>query len=165
MTFVPQLRSYARSLLRDKDLADDLVQDCVQRAIEKLHLWRPESDLRAWLFTIMHNIFVSQIRRNAAAPTFVSSDDPENDFEQYYGVASQHETQTDMHKLEAAMTRLSNEHREVIHLVCIEEMTYDEVAKILDVPVGTVMSRLSRAREALRKLMYDNGAPNLRRVK
>jgi len=161
---IPHLRAYARSLNRHPESADDLVQDCLSRAVEKMHQWQPGSNMRAWLFSIMHNMHVDRIKRDVNGPTFVSSDE-------YSAVLSavssgaNPEIAPMMDDLERALDGLAPEQREVIHLVCMEELKYVDVAHILQVPVGTVMSRLSRAREQLRAMMFDNKPNNLRRVK
>lgn len=164
LSCLPQLRSYARSLTRRVDVADDLVQDCVHKAFEKMHMWQPGSNMRAWLFTIMHNIHADQVRRQVNGPQFVSSEDHKHAAMQQKSSLNP-ELASTLDELDHALSLLSPGHREVIHLVCMEEMRYAEVAEVLDVPVGTVMSRLSRAREQLRSIMYDNKHPNLRRVK
>lgn len=164
LSCIPQLRSYARSLTRHKDSADDLVQDCMQKALEKIHLWQSGSSMRAWLFTIMHNIHVDQVRRQVSGPQFVSSQAHDLLNTCSHATAASDED-AGLDALGKAMSSLSAEHREVIHLVCMEEMKYADVAAVLGIPVGTVMSRLNRGREQLRSIMFDNKQPNLRRVK
>ena len=144
---VPRLRRYARALLGDRYAADDLVQDTLERAWNKFHLWRPGSDLRAWLFAIMHNVFVNQVRSRRS--------EIERTMEELPAIAVR-ATQSDALELadvERSLRGLSEEQREVLLLVSVEEMTYDEVSRALEIPVGTVMSRLSRARERLRRLI------------
>jgi len=156
---VPRLRRYARALTGDRTRADDLVQDTLERAWNKLHLWRRGSDIRAWMFSIMHNVFVNQVRQNRVAMVAIDDDAPE---------VPVRATQTDgleMRDLAAAIARLPVEYREVILLVGLEQMGYEEAARVLGVPLGTVMSRLSRGRERLRALMEGAAAPVLRRVK
>ena len=147
---IPRLRRYARALTRDSNRADDLVQDTLVRAIAaKAHLWQAGTDIRAWLFTIMHNQYVNNIRRDMCenatididqvASTLVATSDP---------TASRQ-----LSELDRALGHLSKGQREVVLLVSLEGMSYDEAAKILRVPIGTVRSRLGRAREALRVLM------------
>lgn len=154
---MPQLKRYAFSLARDFDRAEDLLQDTLQRAFEKLHLWNPDRNMRTWLFTIMHNIHASQARRYNNGPKFVQD---EETMAKRSGAA----INTDLRDLELGLASLSAEHREIIHLVCVEELKYEEVADILELPKGTVMSRLYRAREQLRAFMFDE-AGHLRRVK
>jgi RNA polymerase sigma-70 factor (ECF subfamily) len=157
---IPRLRRYARALTGDRAQADDLVQECLARAWEKLSLWRRGSDLRAWLFTILHNLYVNELRRSKRRPQLFAPDDEALD-------APRRATQEDglaLRDLEAALNGLPPEQRAVLLLVAVEDMSYGEVAKTLAIPVGTVMSRLSRARERLRLQLNDEG-PALRRVK
>jgi RNA polymerase sigma-70 factor (ECF subfamily) len=158
---IPSLRRYARTLLRHPDRADDLVQDCLERGWRYLHSWDPSSDLRAWLFTIMHNLYVNQMRRYSAAPQFVPIDEAEH----CPDTTTSAESAVQMHNLDQAINQLPAGQREVLLLVAIEAMRYEEVAAILDVPLGTVMSRLYRARERLRELLDGDRPSGLRRVK
>ena len=144
---IPRLRRYARALLGDRYAADDLVQDTLERAWNKFHLWRPGSDLRAWLFAIMHNVFVNQVRSKRS--------DIERTMEELPDVAVR-ATQSDLLEIadvERSLSELPDEQREVLLLVAIEQMTYDEVSRALAIPIGTVMSRLSRGRERMRRLI------------
>ena len=144
---IPRLRRYARALLGDRYAADDLVQDTLERAWSKFHLWRPGSDLRAWLFAIMHNVFVNQVRSKRS--------EIEKTMEEFPVVAVR-ATQSDSLEIadvERSLRALPDEQLEVLLLVALEEMTYDEVSKALAIPIGTVMSRLSRARERMRRLI------------
>ena len=146
---IPRLRRYARALTRNTVLADDLVQETLMRALRKQHLWQPDTNLRAWLFTIMHNQYINQVKRimrdsaiielEECAQGLVGTTDP---------TASRQ-----LRELERALGELPEEQREVILLVGLEGMSYDQAAAILNVPVGTIRSRLSRGREALRKLL------------
>jgi RNA polymerase sigma-70 factor (ECF subfamily) len=150
---IPRLRRYARALLRDKDRADDLVQDTLLRALEKNHLYQRGTNLRAWLFTMMHNQYVNYARRSARrgqkilveqvplaspAPQFAS---------------------LELRDMESAIARLPAEQRETLLLIGLEGMKYEEVAQICDVPIGTVRSRLSRARGAASKDRSQNREP------
>lgn len=144
---IPRLRRYARGLISDRTGADDLVQDTVERGLLKLSSWRRGSDMRAWLFGIMHNLHVDQMRK-PAVPTVVLDDDTPMPF----APASQSDG-LELRDMESALKMLPVEQREVLLLVALEEMTYDEVAATLRIPLGTVMSRLSRGRERLRALM------------
>jgi len=148
LAHLPRLRRYARALTGDRFAADDLVQDTVERALSRSTLFRQESKLDSWLLTIMHNIFISQIRHQAVQPLIASLDDsPES---------AVRGTETDMlgvRDLERALALLPLEQREVVLLVGLEELSYDETAQILGIPVGTVMSRLSRGRERLRSVL------------
>ncbi len=150
---IPRLRRYARALTGDRGAADDLVQDTLERAWTKLHLWRRGSDLRAWLFTIMHNVHVNQIRARASGATV--------SFDEEIADAPVRATQSDLlevRDIDTALSRLSLEHREVLLLVALERLSYDEAARTLGIPIGTVMSRLARARERLRSLLAEGSA-------
>lgn len=153
---IPRLRRYARVLARTTARADDLVQDTLERAWTKRHLWQDGSDLRAWAFSIMHNVYVNQARRREPEPL-------SDDFELSSPPAQ--ERGLELRDLSRALARLPVEYREVLMLVAVEALRYADVAAILNVPVGTVMSRLSRARERLRLLMSGESAPVLQRIK
>ena len=148
-TEIPRLRRYARALARDAARADDLVQSCLVRAIAKAHLWRPGTDLRAWLFTILHNQHVNEIRRSVREGVSVAVED----VAPILTVAPNAAASLQLRDLERAINTLPQEQRQVILLVGLEGMRYEDVAAILDIPIGTVRSRLSRGREMLRKLM------------
>src|SRR5260221_917219 len=143
---IPRLRRYARALVGDRSSADDLVQDTLERAWAQLHLYRRGTDLRAWLFTVMHNVYVNQLR--AARPVAQLDEEmPE---------LAQAARETDtlvLRDLDAAIRRLPPEQREALLLVALAEMSYDEAAGTLGIPIGTVMSRLARAREKLRAML------------
>jgi RNA polymerase sigma-70 factor (ECF subfamily) len=143
--YIPNLRRYARALVGDRDGADDLVQDTLERAVRKFHLWRP-GDLRAWLFSIMHNVFVNQLKARKIAPS-VEID------EEMIAAHMPTVNSTDVMDLDRALLRLAPEQREVVLLVALEDMTYADVSHALGIPIGTVMSRLSRGRERLRRAM------------
>ena len=145
---IPRLRRYARALTRDLSTADDLVQDCLARALDKLHLWQEGTDLRAWLFTILHNQYVNHIRRAVREGATVGLSESEPGLTR----APQQGKRLELRDLERAIVKLPAEQRSVILLVGLEGMRYEEVAAVLGVPVGTVRSRLSRGREALRRL-------------
>jgi RNA polymerase sigma-70 factor (ECF subfamily) len=146
---IPRLRRYARALARDTAAADDLVQDCLARALGKLHLWQEGSDLRAWLFTILHNQYVNQVRRAVREGVAVGLSETEPMLNQ----APHQGKRLELRDLERAIAKLPDEQRAVVLLVGLEGMRYEEVAEIFDVPIGTVRSRLSRGRDALRRLM------------
>lgn len=150
---IPRLRRYARALTRDVTRADDLVQSCLMRAIAKQHLWDPGTNLRAWLFTILHNQHVNIIRRamreaaeggdgGDAAAALPAKEDPAA------GLL--------IRDLTRALAKLPPEQRRSLIMIAADGMTYEATAKIEKVPVGTIRSRLSRGREALRCLM-DGG--------
>jgi RNA polymerase sigma-70 factor (ECF subfamily) len=146
---IPGLRRYARALVGDKHQADDLVQDCLARALSRLGLWTAGSDMRAWLFTIMHNLFVNHCRKQGSQPPLFALDE----------VAEQPRKgeQTDqllhLSDLENGLRALSHEQREVLLLVSLEGLSYQQVAEVLNIPIGTVMSRLHRGRNQLRAWM------------
>jgi RNA polymerase sigma-70 factor (ECF subfamily) len=145
---VPRLRRYARALTGDRNAADDLVQDTLERALSRFHLWRQGSDLRAWLFTIMHNIYVNQIRSRIRRQHEALETEPAAE-----AVRAPEPDWLELRDLEAALGRLPEEQRAVVLLVGLEQFTYEETARVLGVPTGTVMSRLSRARERLRVML------------
>jgi RNA polymerase sigma-70 factor, ECF subfamily len=145
---IPRLRRYARALTRDFSRADDLVQNCLTRAVAKQHLWQHGTDLRAWLFTILHHQHVNDVRRSIREGSHVM-------FEELPELTAQPDAIAvlQLRDLEAALGKLQLEQRQVILLVGLEDMSYAEVANVLKVPVGTVRSRLSRGRDQLRRLM------------
>jgi RNA polymerase sigma factor (sigma-70 family) len=148
---IPRLRRYARALVGDRATADDLVQDTLERAWAKLHLYRRGTDLRAWLFTVMHNVHVNRVR--AARIT----DPLEDEMPELAQRAPQGDALM-VRDLDRAITRLPAEQRAVLLLVTLEEMSYEQVAGALGIPIGTVMSRLSRARDKLRAMMLGQPA-------
>lgn len=159
---IPALRRYAATLLRNRDEADDLVHDCLVRALDKLHTRRQEADVRAWLFTIMHNLFISQMRRRRSRPL------PETLDETHEASHSQPASQEDRlqwRDLLRGLASLPEEQRSVVLLVSVEDLSYAEAAQVLQVPIGTVMSRLARGRDRLRQLTDQDKRPPLRRVK
>lgn len=158
MTHVSGLRRYARLLIGDPAEADDLVQDCLTRACAQAKPWRQINDPRAYLFTILHNVHATKRRR--ARLTEVPLDAA-------YSVsmpAEQH-GRVALRDMARALARLPQEQREVVLLVGVEGLSYREAATVLDIPLGTVMSRLSRGREALRRLMAGEPAAPIRLVK
>jgi len=153
---IPRMRRYARVLTRDSNRADDLVQDALARAWEKRRLWRPGTDLRAWLFTIMHNVHVNQralARREAGNVSHDAGGEYRTDWQ---GAVDGHQlVRVELREVAIAMDRLPPDQREVLLLAAVEELRYDEIAAVLAIPVGTVMSRLSRARERLRRMFSE----------
>jgi len=158
---IPALRRYAFSLFHQQEEADDLVQDCLERALNKQSLWQQGSSLRAWLFTMQHNLYINKLRSENRKPQMIS----ETDLLTHKLEPSQ--TEILMNDITFCMQQLPEDQREVLLLVTVEGFTYKEVGKIMNIPVGTVMSRLSRARKLLQNLM--NGSkpvtPILRSVK
>ena len=146
---IPRLRRYARALTRDAARADDLVQSCLVRALAKRHLWQEGTDLRAWLFTILHNQHVNDVRRSARGGTEIPVEDVAADLP----VGENATCALQLRDLHRALGRLPETQRQVILLVGLEGMAYEQVAQILNIPIGTVRSRLSRGRETLRELM------------
>lgn len=149
---IPRLRRYARALLANRAAADDLVQDTMERAWRKLSLWRRGTDMRAWLFSIMHNLYIDQVRKSSIQTETFDDNTPQP------AVDAPHMERLQLRDLESALCMLPAEQREILLLVALEEMTYDEIAATLRIPIGTVMSRLSRGRERLRALMEGRPA-------
>jgi len=154
---IPGLRRFACALLRgDRHGADDLVQDCLERALSRWHLWRAEGDVRGWLYTILYNRFLSdQHRRRRRGVHDALLEVAEA---QLPDVAGGQDSALAHRDLLRAFVALSEEQRSVLVLIAVEDFSYEEAARVLGVPVGTVMSRLSRGRERLRHLI--NGEVN-----
>lgn len=153
---IPRLRRYARALTGDRFLADDLVQDTLERALAKFSLWRTTGRLESWLLTIMHNVFINQLKARASRP-------PETVLDEMIvepAVRAGQNDRLEVRDLDSALANLPPDQREILLLVTLEELSYEETARVLDIPVGTVMSRLSRARERLRQLL-DGSAANV----
>ena len=159
---IPKLRRFARALSGDPALADDLVQDCLERALGRLHLWRENTNMRAWLFTILRNLHLNQLRHNARRPREAPLDEMGD---APGSVAPSQGDSIALRDLEKALSRLSDEHREVILLIGLEGMTYQETAEIVGIPLGTVMSRLSRGRETLARLMDEPEHSDIARLR
>ena len=162
---IPALRRYARTFVRGAGDADDLVQDTLERAISSWHQRRCDGDTRAWLFTILHNLAVNHLRRAARRGREVPFDDAgESDV----AVPSTQEDALRRDDILGAVGQLPDDQRSVLLLVSIEDVTYAEAARILDIPIGTVMSRLARARARLLNLLEEqkpaSDRPHLRRV-
>ncbi len=157
---IPRLRRYARALLSDSEYAEDLLQETLARALTKLRLWRPGSNMRAWLFTIMHNQFVNDIRRSQKQQDVMVED--------HLDTASQSasaETQAHLNDIEFALQQLPDGQRAVLLLVSLEGMSYAEAAIVLGIKRGTVMSRLHRSREYLRKVLLENSGSNVKNIR
>lgn len=144
---LPSLRRFALSLARQADMADDLVQVTVERALKARDHYDPATPLRAWLFRILRNAFIDMTRRQRTRGTETDIDD----MPEAASVDGPRETEARLMLSDtlAAMQHLPEDHRAVLALVCMEEMSYAEAAEALEIPVGTVMSRLARARRAL----------------
>lgn len=150
---IPSLRRYARALTGDAVAADDLVQDCLERALVRRHLWLRRGSMRAWLFTILHNVHANAVRRESRRPRLLPIEAGP-----HASVLPTQDHAVRLRQFAEALDQLPDEQRAVILLVGLENMTYAESAKILKVPIGTVMSRLSRGRERLRQLTDGPGA-------
>ena len=158
---IPQLRRYARGLTSDGARADDLVQDTLERAWSKFSLWQRRGEVRAWMFGIMHNLFIDRARQQRGnLEESVGDELPD---------VPERATQSDrleLRDLDRLLQRLPAEQREVLLLVGVEELSYQEVAAVVGVPIGTVMSRLSRARGRLRaELQGRSVQTRIQRVK
>jgi RNA polymerase sigma-70 factor (ECF subfamily) len=144
---IPALRRYARALMRDRTNADDLVQDCLERAISR---WfqRRDGEVRPWLFAILHNLAVNQFRKAASRGRHVAIDESNADS---FAEAASQEQKLLYQDVMTKLARLPEDQRAVLLLVAVEDHSYAEAADVLGIPVGTVMSRLSRARERLQQ--------------
>lgn len=159
---IPALRRYAAALLRNREDADDLVHDCLVRALDKLHTRRDDADVRPWLFAIMHNLFISQLRRSKVRP----SGEQLSEAHETIGTRPEQESGLQWRDLIRALNQLPVEQRTVILLVSVEDLSYAQTAQVLGIPIGTVMSRLARGRERLRQMTQEGDSrPVLRRVK
>jgi RNA polymerase sigma-70 factor (ECF subfamily) len=158
---IPSLRRYARGLAHDPERADDLVQDTLERAWQRFSMWQRRGAVRAWMFGIMHNLHIDRLRSQRRTPEDSAGDDFADTTA---GVAGT--DRLELRDLERALQRLPVEHREVLLLVGVEELSYKEISTVIGVPIGTVMSRLSRARERLRaELEGRPTAAKIQRVK
>jgi RNA polymerase sigma-70 factor, ECF subfamily len=146
---IPRLRRFARYMTRDAEYADDLVQECLARAIANISSWQPGTNLRAWLFVILKNVFRNDKRR--AQHELAYRNGLESDIT-LFAPAQQHHHLL-LSEVQQAFLSLSEDHREVLMLIAIEGFRYEEAATVLNISVGTVKSRLSRARSALRALI------------
>ena len=155
---LPRLRRYARALVGDRAAADDLVQDTLERARSRIGQWRPGGDLRAWLFGIMHNLHIDQVRRP-------SLDGPSSGAEEIeVPIRATQPERMELEDLAAALARLPQEQSAVLLLVALDEMRYEDIAQTLNIPIGTVMSRLARGRERLRRMLDEHPNPSNLRV-
>lgn len=150
---LPSLRRFAMFLCRDRDRADDLVQECLARALAKIDSWTPGTNLRAWLFTILRNAYLNDVRKEGRAP-FV----PDTSQAGTLGsAAASQEADVSLNELGRIFGDLSPEHRQILILIAVEGFAYEEAAQICAIPIGTVRSRLSRARETLRQALQGTG--------
>lgn len=156
---IPRLRRYARALTGQAHAADDLVQDTLERALDKWRFWQSGRDLRPWLFSIMHNLHVDTRRREGRIDYCDDDALPE---------MAQRAEQMDaleLQDLDRALALLPTDQREVLLLVALEELSYADIARALNIPQGTVMSRLSRARSRLQSILDGDAVPQLKVVK
>ena len=152
---IPKLRRYARALLGDPIRADDLVQEALVRGLSRSHLWQPGTDIRAWMFTILHNIHINNQRQRRARADYQELDDDQPEM----ATPPNQERSLEIRDLARALQLLPEPQRQVVLLVGLEGLNYKHVAAVLDIPIGTVMSRLHRGREALRRFMAHGAAP------
>jgi RNA polymerase sigma-70 factor (ECF subfamily) len=157
---IPALRRYAFALVRDHEAADDLVQECLERALSHWSFRRPGGDLRAWLFAILRNRHLDARRSGRRRGIHVAIED-----ENAFGVPADQEARFAARSALDALDHLPEEQKSVLLLIGVEDLSYVDAARVLNVPVGTVMSRLSRARQRLRALVETGRAPSVRRVK
>lgn len=148
---LPHLRRYAYFLTGDTAAGDDLVQDCVARAIDRADQFKPGTNFRAWLFTILRSVFLNHQRSLKNQPVSTEERSPPPSL-----VNGNQETHVELRQVEAALGQLTNEHRDVLLLVVVEGFSYEETARIVEVPVGTVRSRLARARAELHRQLQDS---------
>lgn len=157
---VPALRRYANALTHNRDTADDLVQDCLERAIRKQALWRPDGPLRPWLYRVLINVWRNNLRSRSRRPAQVPIDDVAD---QLFVPAAQ-TGRVALAEMARAIEKLSAEHREALLLVVVEGLSYAEAAQVLEIPLGTLMSRLGRARSSLARMTQED-QPNLKVIK
>ena len=141
---IPVLRRYARRLVRDAEAAEDLVQDTLERALRKLHLWQA-GNLRGWLMTLMHNVRVNQVQRPAAVLYFEDVDDTP--------ARTNESAVVELLDVERAFARLPPEQQVPLAMAALGDLTVEEMADTLGIPVGTVLSRVSRGRSRLRAMV------------
>jgi RNA polymerase sigma-70 factor, ECF subfamily len=148
---IPHLRRYARALVGNRDHADDLVQDCLERAWSRMHLWRAGTNIRSWLFTILHNLHANAARKRSTQPRVFDVEAAA------LPVRPMQEDALNVGSVWRSFARLPEPQRAAILLISVEEMSYAEAAAVLDIPMGTLMSRIHRGRERLRELMANPG--------
>jgi RNA polymerase sigma-70 factor (ECF subfamily) len=157
---IPALRRYAYALMRDHAAADDLVQDTLERALSRWTSRRPNGELRAWLFTILRNLHIDARRQGQRRCAHVEIDEAD-----HRETAARQEMALEARDVLAALEQLPEEQKSLLLLIGVEDFSYEEAARILGVPIGTVMSRLSRARQKLRSIVEHGPVALLRRVK
>jgi len=154
---IPALLRYAKALTHNSHYAEDLLQDCLERAWSRRQLFDQNKDLRVWLFTIMHNLYVNHVSKLENRKIKVSIDSVE--------LTANIESNIALRDFEIAVQKLKSEYREILILVAVENLSYVEVSEILDIPIGTVTSRLYRARENLRLIMQDKISDKIVKLK
>lgn len=159
---IPNLRRFAHALLRDRDAADDLVQDCLERALRKHHLWLRRGSMRAWLLRMLYHLYLNgaTLRKRRAYSSL-------DDYDAQMSSPAAQEARHQLRDTIAGLEKLPSAQREAILLMALQDLSYDEAAWVLGVPIGTVRSRLSRGREMLREIVAgekQTAAP-LRRIK
>lgn len=163
---IPRLRRYAHALAGNADSADDLVQSCLERALARLDSWREGTSMQAWLITILRNLYINQLRRAGRKPMEIPIDFKPGGMESSPPGQDEHMA---VSNITEALDRIPEEQREVLLLIGLQEFGYKDTAEILEIPIGTVMSRLARGRENLRRVMGEgtggSGGAHLRRVK
>lgn len=157
---IPALRRYGRVLCRDREVAEDLLQDCVERALRYHQLWRRTGSFRGWLFRIMHNIHANDARNAGRRPQTVPIVESE-----LSATSAVQEMRVEIFEAFQAFERLTDDQRELMVLVVVEGFSYREAARILSVPPGTVMSRMARARQRLFEVMNERAPARIRRIK
>lgn len=155
---IAALRRYALVLTRSRTEAEDLVQDCLTKALSSADQWQPGTDLRAWLFRILYTCHVSLLRKQQVRARAQQGEVPET------AADPEQPRRLEVKRVLSALDRLPAAQREAIVLVALEDMKYEDAARRLGIPVGTLMSRLARGREALRRLMDEGVRPRLRLV-
>ena len=152
VTLLPRLRRFARNLTRNPHDADDVVQIALERALTRLHQWRSDARLDSWLFKIVRNAWIDELRsRGRRNKIFLAEEAGEN-----IGADSM-ERESELLSVQSAMAQLPEDQREAVSLVLVEGLPYKEAAEVLDVPIGTLTSRLARGREALQALLGTEG--------
>lgn len=153
---IPRLTRYARTLTRDPVAADDLVQDCLTNALRKIHLWEPGTDLRAWLFTVLHNRYVDRMRRDARQRAVIEAHKPYR----ASALLPDQNVKLEVRDVERALAELPEEQRSLLLTIGVEGVSYEDAAAAFDLPLGTVRSRVARGRLRLR-LLTNHVPPTL----
>ena len=157
VAFLPNLRRFAISLCKSRDIADDLVQAACERALANEARFEPGTCFDAWMFRIVRNLWIDQIRKRTTAGEHVDVDEQHD----LTGASGERdvEARLTLNSVGEAIAGLPDDQREVLVLVCVEELSYREAADVLDIPIGTVMSRLARARQNLAKTVGITAMP------